>query len=174
MSEFNTDNDPYRDRRKVIFTPPTAHDAELEKQQRESYQRERNHRNHLMDQRFVDPDAKKTFRNAYVFKTGADYSTLKPYCENIILVTDGFVDHLDNVRKNLETNLAEYDSDKDVIVVIGRAFDNLLVGMIVAQKVLEKPKHRQSYAIAVYYKAHYMFYEVPLDPSVESHEVLTR
>lgn len=174
MSEFDSEKDPYRERKKVIFTPPTAQDVELERQQRESYQRERVHRNHLMDQRFRDPTAKKIFRNAYVFKIGADYSTLKPYCENVIVATDGYVDHMDNVRNNLETQLADYDSDKDVIVMIGRAFDNLLVGMIVTQKVLQKPKHRQSFAIAVYYQAHYHFYEVALDPSIESHEVLTR
>jgi Zn-dependent M32 family carboxypeptidase len=131
-------------------------------------------RGELLEKRFRDADEKRVFRNAYAFKVSYDYSTLKPYCENIILATDGYADHLDKSRAKLEVAMEDYDPDKDVIVVVGRAFDNLLVGMIVAQKVMEKPKARQSYAIAVYYDYHYSFYQVFLDSSIESYEILTK
>ncbi len=129
------------------------------------------HRHEVMRQRLNDPDEKKQFRKAYAFKVGADYSTLKPFCEDITVAIDGFADNTDIVRAKLELALAEYDSDKDVLVVIGRSIDNLMVGMIVTQKVLKKPKARQSFAIAVYYGFSYRFYEVYLDPTIETHRI---
>lgn len=129
------------------------------------------HRQELMRRRLEDPDVKKQFRRAYAFKVGADYATLKPFCEDIVMAVDGFVDHTDVVRAKLELALSEYDSDKDVIVVVGRAIDNILVGLIVAEKVRQKPIARQSFAIAVYYGFAYRFYEVYLDPTIETHRI---
>lgn len=135
---------------------------------------EERHRNELLRQRINDPDIKKQFRNAYVLKASMDYSTLKPFCENIVLATDGYADHVDRVRTKLEFQLQEYDSDQDVLVMAGRSIDNLLVGIIVAQKILQKPKARQSYAIAVYYNNYYKFYQLFLDPTIESYEIYTK
>lgn len=129
------------------------------------------HRHELLRRRLEDPDEKKQFRTAYAFKIGVDYSTLKPFCEDIRVVIDGLVENNDIVRAKLELALADYDSDKDVIVVVGRAIDNLLVGMIIAQKVLQKPYARQSFAIAVYYGYSYRFYEVSLDPTLETRRI---
>lgn len=129
------------------------------------------HRDEILRRRLINPDEKKRFRNAYALKAGMDYSTLKPFCEDIVMVVDGFADHIDIVRAKMELALREYDSDKDVLVVVGRSFDNLLLGMIVSQKILQKPKSRQSYAIAVYYGFSYKFYEVFLDPTIEAHEI---
>jgi hypothetical protein len=129
------------------------------------------HRDEILRRRLINPDEKKRFRKAFALKAGMDYSTLKPYCEDVVMAVDGFADHIDIVRAKLELALREYDSDKDVLVVVGRSFDNLLVGTIVAQKVLTKQKSRQSYAIAVYYGFSYKFYEVFLDPTIEAHEI---
>lgn len=134
-------------------------------------------RQELLRKRLNDPDTKAQFRKAFVFKIGGgdyDYSTLKPFCEEIVLAVDGFAEHLDKVRAKLELALADYDSDKDILVMVGRAIDNFLVGTIVAQKVLQKPKARQSWTIGVYYHDRYKFYEVFLDPTIESHEVYTQ
>lgn len=131
-------------------------------------------RTELLKKRLLNPDEKKMFRNAYCFKAGYDFSTLKPYCENIVMVTDGYSDHIDNVRARLELGLQEYDSDKDLIVLAGRVIDHLLVGQIITQKILEKPKAYQSYAIAVYFNYSYIFYQVYLDPTIEAHEMVTK
>jgi len=128
-------------------------------------------REEILRRRLTDPDTKKNFRHAYTFKVGYDYSTLKPYCEDIIQAVDGYAEHIDIARAKMEVALQDYDSDHDVLVMAGRSFDNLLVGMIVVQKVLQKPKVRQSFAIAVYYMNRYKFYELPLDPTLESHEI---
>lgn len=130
------------------------------------------YRQELLRRRLEEPEEKKQFRTAYVFKAGADYSTLKPYCENVVTVLEGNAEAIDVARAKLELALADYDSDKDVIVTIGRSIDNLMLGLILAEKVRQKPIARQSFAIAVYYGFSYRFYEVYLDPTVESHRIL--
>jgi hypothetical protein len=136
------------------------------------YSEEETERSELQKKRYADPDVKRKFRNAYCFKVAYDYSTLKPYCENLIMATDGYGDHLDLVRARLETNLVDYDSDKDLIVPAGRTIDHLLVGQIITPKILEKPKIRQSYSIAVYLNYSYKFYMIYLDPTIDTHEVV--
>lgn len=129
------------------------------------------HRHELLRRRLDNPDEKKQFRKAFAFKAGADYSTLKPFVEDVVVAIDGFADNTDVVRAKLELALSGYDSDRDVLVVIGRSIDNLMVGLIVAAKVAQKPKSRQSFAIAVYYGFSYRFYEVFLDPTIETHRI---
>lgn len=128
-------------------------------------------RRQLMQKRLANPDQKKLFRNAYCFKVGYDFSSLKPYVENLIMVTDGWSDHIDNTRAKIEEGLADYDSNKDLLVLAGRVIDHLLVGQIVTQKVLEKPKAYQSYQVAMYLNPNYVFYEIFIDPSTPSQEV---
>lgn len=125
-------------------------------------------REELLRRRFDNADEKKQFRNAFAFKAGMDYSTLKPFCEDVVVAIDGFADNSDVIRAKLEIAFKDYDSDKDVLVVVGRAFDNMMVGLLVCQKVAQKPKSRQSFAIAVYYGFSYRFYEVHLDPTIET------
>lgn len=129
-------------------------------------------RGEILRRRLLDPTVKKRFRNAYALKAGANYQTLKPYCENIIMAADGFAEHPDIARAKLELAMKDYDPDKDVLVVIGRSFDNILVGLIACQRLLEKPKVRQSFAVAVYYNFSYKFYEVSLDPEIETREIV--
>lgn len=125
----------------------------------------------VMQRRISNPDHKKLFRNAYCFKVGYDFSSLKPYCENLIQVTDGWSDHIDKTREKIEQGLAEYDSNKDLLVLAGRVIDHLLVGQIVTQKVLAKPKAYQSYAVAMYLNPSYIFYEIFIDPTIPSQEI---
>lgn len=129
-------------------------------------------REQILRDRINDPDKKKMFRNGYVFKAGWDYSTLNPYCENIIQATEGYADHIDRSRAKIELNLRDYDSDKDVIAIVGRAFDNLIVGTLIAQKVAQKPVARQSFAVAVYFDFSYTFYQVFLDSTIETYEII--
>lgn len=137
--------------------------------------RRRSHeRRQALHERIFDQDAKKPFRNAYTFKVGYDFSSLKPFCENIIMVTDGLSDHINNTRMKLVEGLKEYDSDKDVIVLAGRSIDTFLTGQIIAGKVAQKAKPYQSYAVAVFLNPNYIFYEVFLDPAIETHEIRTR
>lgn len=124
--------------------------------------------------RFQDPDEKKQFRNAYCFKAGYDFSALKPYCDELIIVIDGLGDHFDKIRPRLEKGLADFDPNKDLIVPAGRAVDHLFIGQILAAKLADKPKAQQSYALAVYIYPDYIFFMVPLDPNQESYEILTR
>jgi hypothetical protein len=131
-------------------------------------------RDEILRRRIMDPTERKRFRNAYAFKVGADYGTLFPFCENIIVATEGYADHIDITRAKLELALKDYDSDKDVLVGIGRSLDNLIVGMLVVQKILQKPPSRQSYAIAVYYNFSYRFYEIFLDAAIAAHEIYTK
>jgi hypothetical protein len=128
-------------------------------------------REKITEQIISNSEQKKLFRNAYCFKIGYDFSILKPYCENIIMVTDGLVDHIDNTRRNIERGLADYDSNKDLIVLAGRVVDHLLVGQVVTQKVLKKPVAYQSYQIAMYVNSYYKFYEIYLDPNIQTREV---
>jgi hypothetical protein len=128
-------------------------------------------RRKLIEQRISNSEQKKLFRNAYCFKIGYDFSILKPYCENIVMVTDGLVDHVDNTRRNIEKGLEDFDSNKDVIVLAGRVIDHLLVGQVVTQKVLKKPIAYQSYQVAMYVNSYYAFYEIFLDPSIPSQQV---
>lgn len=127
----------------------------------------------LMRKRFVDPEEKKQFRYAFCFKAGYDFSSLKPYCEEIKMVTDGMGDHFDKIRARIELGLMEYDSDKDLIVPAGRAVDNLFVGQTIAPKILQKPRVNQSYAIAVYTDYRYIFFMIPLDAALESYQIRT-
>lgn len=122
----------------------------------------------------MEDKRKKQFRYGYVFKRGVDFSLLEPYCEHVIIATDGIADPLDKARLKLELSLRDYDPSRDLIVIYGRSMDNLLAGMIVVQKVLEKPKAYQSYAVAVFYDSYYRFFEVFLDPTIESHEIYTK
>ena len=131
-------------------------------------------RREVMQKRLSNPDQKKLFRNAYCFKVGYDFSSLKPYCENLVMVTDGWSDHIDNTREKLEKGLEDYDSNKDLIVLAGRVIDHLLVGQIITQKVLEKPKAYQSYAVAMYLNPNYIFYEIYIDPATPSQEIDSR
>lgn len=147
-------------------------DQHFQKQQIQNTADDDGHRQELLRRRLQEPEQKKQFRTAYAFKAGADYSTLKPHCENIVVVLDGNAEAIDIVRAKLELALADYDSDKDVLVTIGRSIDNLMTGLIIAEKVRQKPVARQSFAIAVYYGFSYRFYQVYLDPTVESHRIL--
>lgn len=129
----------------------------------------------ILERRFSDPTEKKQFRNAYYFKAGNyDYSSLAPYCENLVMATEGYGEHVDVTRRKLRNALAEYDSDKDLIVLAGRVIDHLFAGQIIYEKVLAKPKHKQSYAIAIFYNGSYHFYMVALDPGIETYEIVTR
>ena len=125
----------------------------------------------LLKRSFIDPDQKKPFRTAYCFKA-YNFSSLKPYCEDIVVAIDGYGDHIDKIRAKLERMLKDYDPDKDLIVPVGRATDNVLVGQIVAQKVALKPKIQQSYVMGIYLDWSYKFYQIHLDPSIESYELM--
>lgn len=133
-----------------------------------------NDRRKVLVDRITDQDTRKPFRNAYCFKAGYDFSSLKPYCESLIMVTDGWSDHIENSRAKLILGLEGYDSDKDVVVMAGRSIDHFIAGQIVTEMVLRKPKVHQSYAIAVYLNPNYIFYQIYLDASVPAHEIITK
>lgn len=125
----------------------------------------------VLQKRISNPDQKKLFRNAYCFKVGYDFSSLKPFCQELIMVTDGWSDHIDNTREKIEKGLADFDSNKDLLVLAGRVIDHLLIGQIVTQKVLEKPIAYQSYQVAMYLNPAYVFYEIFIDPTIPSQEI---
>src|SRR6187549_3861867 len=74
---------------------------------------------------------RKVFRNAYIVKPGTfDFSELKLYCEQLIYITDGQADHVDNLRAQIENSFVGFDANKDIIVPVGSAIVVLLTGQI--------------------------------------------
>jgi hypothetical protein len=115
----------------------------------------------------------KRFRHAYVIKPGQfDFSALKPFCDRIIFVTDGYGDHVDSIREQLNDGLDSFDPNKDVIVPVGSAMVNVLAGAIV-QRMLEGHK-ADSFAMGIFLEGNYHFWRVHTDPAIESYEILLR
>lgn len=133
----------------------------------------------LTQRKYTDQDEKKKFRYAYVMKPSFDFGGLKPFCEKIIFAVDGWGDHVDNIRDQLEKALSEFDDGKDVIIPVGTPYINMLAGSIVQRKILEKnPASKASYAMGIYARpdplapGFYYFWRVASDPAVESYEII--
>lgn len=118
-----------------------------------------------------DPDNRVGFRNAYVLKAGKfDFSSLKPYCERIIFVTDGYGDHVDNLREQVIEHLQHFHPDKDVIIPIGSPMVGVLAGQLMQRYISEK--QGDSYAMGIFLEGRYHFWRISCLPWIESYKII--
>lgn len=90
---------------------------------------------------------KPSFRIAFCAKPGFRYGALKPYCQEIEYVTDGFSTDLENLSWQVAETMSDYDPDKDVIIPTGTGIVNILIGYYIANKFPES-----SVAVAFFQK----------------------
>jgi hypothetical protein len=74
------------------------------------------------------------FRRALCVKPGFRYSALKPYCQRIEFITDGFATDVESISKQIAETLNSYDPDIDVLVPTGTGIVNMLIGYYIANK----------------------------------------
>jgi hypothetical protein len=114
----------------------------------------------------------KKFRHAYVIKPGQfNFSPLEPYCGHIVFVTDGYGDHVDNIREQLYKSLKDFDADKDVIIPVGSAMVAVLAGQVL-QEVMGHRTDWDSFAMGIFLEGGYHFWRVHTDPEKESYEII--
>jgi hypothetical protein len=125
---------------------------------------------------WMDTGGSKRFRHAYVIKPGQfDFSALKPYCERIIFVTDGYGDHVDSTRQQLHEGLANFDAEKDVIIPVGSAMVNVMAGAVIQEKLnASGKKNWNSFAMGIFLDGSYHFWRIHDNPSTESYEIILR
>lgn len=125
-----------------------------------------------MQRNYQDRDDIKKFRHAYVLKASFNYSPLKPYCERIIFATDGLGDHVDNLKDQLEESLANFDSDKDVLIPVGSALVNFIAGTVLQKKLSEKAGTKKvNFAMGIWSEGDYKFWNVYTDTS-DAYEII--
>lgn len=115
---------------------------------------------------------KKKFRHAYVLKPSFNFSPLKQYCEKIIYATEGYATELEEIRKELEISLADFDDELDVLVPVGAAWSNLVAGMIIQRMIAAKGDRRPSIALGIFSDGDYNFWRFPLDGVTETYEII--
>lgn len=113
----------------------------------------------------------KRFRSAFIIKPAKlDFSPLLEDCENLLYVTDGVGDHVDNIREQVERSLRDFDAKRDVIIPVGSAYVAFLSGQILRQKIYERSDW-DSFAMGVFLNGSYYFWRIYVDPSRDSEKV---
>lgn len=127
-----------------------------------------------MQRNYKDTDQKRQFRHAYVLKPNFNFSSLAPYCERIIYAVEGYGDHVDNIKDQLEESLSNFDDDKDVLIPVGSALINVLAGAILQKKLSEKTKlpKKVSFALGIWSEGSYKFWTVYTDPDMDAYEII--
>jgi hypothetical protein len=74
------------------------------------------------------------FRKALCVKPGFRYSALKPYCQEIEFITDGFATDIDELSLQIIEAMTHYNPDEDVLVPTGTGIVNILLGYYIANK----------------------------------------
>lgn len=74
------------------------------------------------------------FRKALCVKPGFRYSALKPYCQEIEFITDGFATDIDQLSSQIAEAMVDYDPDEDVLVPTGTGIVNILIGYYISSK----------------------------------------
>jgi len=128
-----------------------------------------------MQRNYRDIDQKRQFRHAYVLKPSFNFQPLTPYCERIIYATEGYGDHIDNIKDQLEESLADFDENRDVLIPVGSAYINVLAGAILQKKLSEKitPPKRVSFAMGIWSEGAYKFWNVYTDTDMEAYEIIS-
>lgn len=129
---------------------------------------------HMNQRNYRDQDETKRFRHAYVLKASFDLSSLKQHCERIIFATDGYGDHVDNIKEQLDESLAKFDADKDVFVPVGSAMVNALAGVILQKKLSEKMQspNNVNFAMGIWSEGSYKFWRFYADAEREAYEII--
>ena len=124
---------------------------------------------------WVDTGESRKFRYGYIVKkpTKLDFSSLEDSCQELIYLTDNVGDHVDNVREQIEKNLADFDANKDVFIPVGSAVVVFITGQILQRKLLENPRW-DSYAMGIFLNGSYYFWRIHTDPEKESYEIILR
>jgi len=74
------------------------------------------------------------FRKALCVKPGFRYSALRPYCQEIEFITDGFATDIDSISLQIAEAMIDFDPDHDVIVPTGTGIVNMLIGYYISSK----------------------------------------
>jgi hypothetical protein len=129
--------------------------------------------NQNVPSRFQDPDIDKKFRYAYVMKPNHNYGVLKPLCQKIVFVVDGWGDNIDKIRKELEASLVDFDDQKDIIIPTGSSYINMIAGSIIQRKLAKKyPDKTISYMMGLWLNGSYVFWRFYSNPEMESYEII--
>jgi hypothetical protein len=87
-----------------------------------------NQRDRVTINKIEDPQ----FRKAYCVKPGFRFAALKPYCEEVEFITDGFVTDVEHIAEQIRESMKDYDPDRDVLVPTGTGIVNMLVGYYIS------------------------------------------
>lgn len=85
------------------------------------------------------PMTKQSFRFAFCLKAGFKYEPLKPYCQGIVLCTDGFSTATTLIAIQLSKHLKEFDPMQDCIIPVGTPMINLIAGHILHELFFDEP-----------------------------------
>lgn len=91
------------------------------------------------------------YRTIYVVEPSHDLTALKPYTDNIELLTSGYENVFDLAEK-IQRNLASFDPKLDAIVPIGKLISTMLTGMVLRELVGNQPVR-----IGMYHNKDYEF-----------------
>ena len=72
------------------------------------------------------------FRTAYCVKPGFRFAALKPYCDKVEFITDGFATDIEPIAEQIRESMKDYDPDRDVLVPTGTGIVNMLVGYYIS------------------------------------------
>lgn len=124
--------------------------------------------NYRTQERF--PRKNPRFRRGYVLKPGFNYGALRPYCDSIVHVSDGFKTEPEEICQQLQEGLQDFDPKQDCIVPVGNAMVNVLSGYI-----LHDLHPGQDLTVALYTRERrdargyvispdeYVFYTIPVE-----------
>lgn len=74
------------------------------------------------------------FRRAYCLKPQFNYDSLRPYCDDIVFVTDGFRTKLTDLAEQIEENMIDFNPREDCIIPTGTSITNIFIGFYLCQK----------------------------------------
>lgn len=76
------------------------------------------------------PMTEEAYRFAFCLKAGFKYEPLRPYCQGIVLCTDGFATETVLLAAQLKRHLKDLDPFQDCVIPVGTPMINLIAGYI--------------------------------------------
>lgn len=115
------------------------------------------------------------FRKAHVLKPGFNFSSLGPYCEEIVFSTDGHAETVEEQWNQLKIKMLDFDANRDVLIPIGSASLCSMAGTVLTRLCLHSGrKNWTSYAMGVYRDIDYQFWRVPVNLRQDAYDILVR
>lgn len=107
----------------------------------------------------------KQFSKAYIVTPGFDFGSLKHHCKELVYLTDGFTDDLEDQLKQIGKKLREFKPETDVLIPVGKATSCTMTGYLVG-RIMEELQ-LEYFNLAVYHEGDYVFYRVETNGYVE-------